>query len=160
MTETKEGPLILEKTTIYVLALEQSKYYIGATTQPEIRLDSHFSAKGSAWTLKYKPLRVIHQFEGDIFDEDKLTKAYMHQHGIENVRGASYVKVALTKKQTEAIKAEFVTIDNACFKCNKRGHYASNCPGINAKPSADEAEEEAIDDMTKKLANTHLKEQK
>ena len=47
---------------IYILQLEDNsplgtytplqgyKYYIGKTTQPEIRLESHFNSNGSSWT--------------------------------------------------------------------------------------------------------------
>jgi predicted GIY-YIG superfamily endonuclease len=35
---------------IYILQLEDNKYYIGKTTQPEIRLVSHFNSDGSSWT--------------------------------------------------------------------------------------------------------------
>ena len=37
---------------IYILQLEDNKYYIGKTTQPEIRLESHFNSNGSSWTKK------------------------------------------------------------------------------------------------------------
>ena len=40
---------------IYVLALEKNKYYIGKTSNPQFRLESHFSATGSEWTKLYKP---------------------------------------------------------------------------------------------------------
>jgi predicted GIY-YIG superfamily endonuclease len=51
---------------IYILLLEDNssegtytplqgyKYYIGKTTQPEIRLNSHFNSNGSSWTIKTK----------------------------------------------------------------------------------------------------------
>ncbi len=39
---------------IYVLKLENNKYYIGKTDNPEIRLNSHFNFNGSEWTKKYK----------------------------------------------------------------------------------------------------------
>ena len=35
---------------IYILLLESNKYYIGKTTQPNIRLDYHFNSNGSEWT--------------------------------------------------------------------------------------------------------------
>ena len=36
---------------IYILELTNNKYYIGKTTNPNFRLESHFDANGSAWTL-------------------------------------------------------------------------------------------------------------
>ena len=44
---------------IYVLKLEQDKYYIGKTKNPTFRLQTHFDLDGSSWTKKYKPLKVI-----------------------------------------------------------------------------------------------------
>lgn len=44
---------------IYVLKLEQDKYYIGKTDNPNIRLENHFSSNGSEWTKLYKPLKII-----------------------------------------------------------------------------------------------------
>mgnify|MGYP001954059819 CR=1 FL=1 len=39
---------------IYILQLEQSKYYVGKTTNPLIRIGDHFDARGSEWTVRYK----------------------------------------------------------------------------------------------------------
>ena len=44
---------------IYALKCQQNKYYVGKTTNPNIRLESHSNANGSAWTKKYKPIRVM-----------------------------------------------------------------------------------------------------
>jgi len=44
---------------IYVLELEQQKYYIGKTDNPKMRLDTQFQNKGSVWTKKYKPIQII-----------------------------------------------------------------------------------------------------
>jgi predicted GIY-YIG superfamily endonuclease len=44
---------------IYVIKLEKGKYYIGKTSNPQFRLQSHFDSNGSSWTKKYKPLKVI-----------------------------------------------------------------------------------------------------
>ena len=74
--------------TIYILQLQDNKYYIGKTTQPEIRLESHFNSNGSSWTKKYKPIKVIDLIHDcDDFDEDKYTLKYMQKYGINNVRG-------------------------------------------------------------------------
>lgn len=45
--------------TIYILELENQKYYVGKTENPEVRIDSHFQGEGSVWTKKYKPIRVL-----------------------------------------------------------------------------------------------------
>ena len=68
---------------IYILLLEETKYYIGKTTQPEIRLEKHFNSNGSLWTKKYKPIKVIGLIPNcDDFDEDKYTLKYMQKYGI------------------------------------------------------------------------------
>ena len=35
---------------IYAIKLEKGKYYIGKTTHPQFRLQSHFDSNGSKWT--------------------------------------------------------------------------------------------------------------
>ena len=37
---------------IYAIKLEKGKYYIGKTTHPQFRLQSHFDSNGSYWTKK------------------------------------------------------------------------------------------------------------
>jgi predicted GIY-YIG superfamily endonuclease len=44
---------------IYVLKLEQEKYYIGKTNNPQFRLDNHFTSNGSEWTKLYKPVFLL-----------------------------------------------------------------------------------------------------
>ena len=43
---------------IYILELENKKYYIGKTKNPDFRLEQHFNSTGSQWTKKYKPKRL------------------------------------------------------------------------------------------------------
>ena len=62
---------------IYILELENNKYYIGKTTHPEFRIEHHFNSNGSAWTTKYKPIRLYALIpDCDDYDEDKHTKIY------------------------------------------------------------------------------------
>ena len=37
---------------IYILELEEGKYYVGKTEDPTYRIESHFASNGSAWTKK------------------------------------------------------------------------------------------------------------
>ena len=57
---------------IYVLELENNKYYVGKTTNPDFRLEQHFTSSGSQWTKKYKPIKILELKPNcDVYDEDK-----------------------------------------------------------------------------------------
>lgn len=112
---------------IYVLELQQGKYYIGKTRNPTFRLQDHFNNEGSAWTKKYKPIKVLALYKGDDYDEDKYTKMYMDKYGIDNVRGGSYVTVKLSSATIKHLELESTSTNDRCFKCHQSGHYANNC---------------------------------
>ena len=68
----------VEPLTIYVLQLENNKYYVGKTTQLDFRIQNHDNGIGSAWTKKYKPIKILKLFPNcDNYDEDKYTKMYI-----------------------------------------------------------------------------------
>jgi len=113
---------------IYVLELQQNKYYVGKTSNPLFRIDSHINSKGSCWTKKYKPVNLeILIANCDDYDEDKYTKIYMDKYGIENVRGGSYVSIELDKTTIDHLKKMSINANNLCFKCGKPGHFANKC---------------------------------
>jgi putative endonuclease len=60
---------------IYVLQCEKGKYYVGKTTDVMRRFEEHRSGKGSAWTNKYKPLKLM-ECKGIVtaHDENNITK--------------------------------------------------------------------------------------
>jgi len=115
-------------TTVYILLLEFGKYYIGKTNNLSARLEEHFSVGGSAWTRKYKPIKIIEEFTNcDSYAEDKYTLQYMSKYGIKNVRGGSFVSINLSNNEVDVInKMLNGSLDN-CFKCGKHGHFYKDC---------------------------------
>ncbi len=87
---------------LYVLKLEQNKWYIGITSQtPEKRFQEHSRGRKSYWTEKYKPISIADQkFLGDLsYDEakayeDKITRLYMRKKGVNNVRGGTLTQTS------------------------------------------------------------------
>ena len=113
---------------IYVLKLEQDKYYIGKTNNPTFRINSHFNANGSSWTKLYNPIKVVELIPNcDDYDEDKYTRIYMDKYGIDNVRGGSFVTVKLDKSIIKCLKLMNNGTNNKCFTCGEGGHFAKDC---------------------------------
>ena len=115
--------------TIYILKCEQNRYYIGKTERSlDSRIKEHFLNNGSEWTRMYKPIKLIKTIpNADAFDEDKYTKIYMKQYGINNVRGGTYTQINLPEYSKRALEKELCSASNLCFRCNRTGHFASEC---------------------------------
>lgn len=113
---------------IYTLKLSNNKYYIGKTINPKFRLDAHFNCCGSAWTKKYKPIKILELIKDcDDYDEDKYTLKYMEKYGINNVRGGTFYEVKLTENNKNVIKKMINGSTNKCYICGNKGHFASQC---------------------------------
>ena len=120
---------------IYVLLLQNDKYYIGKTSNPHFRFDNHFINKGSEWTRLHKPIKILELIPNcDDYDEDKYTYKYMDIYGIDNVRGGSYTSTILDKITKNQLIKISNSINNRCFSCNKCGHFAEDCNIIEKQP--------------------------
>ena len=129
---------------IYILKLQSNKYYIGKTNNPNFRLEEHESGKGSAWTKKYKPIKLMELIKNcDSYDEDKHTLRYMELMGIDNVRGGSFCQLKLTNENRKTIEKMLNGSSDKCYKCGKKGHFANQCSD-SEEYSDDELDEDFI----------------
>ena len=126
----------LEMVAIYILELEDGKYYIGrskAKTDKGIlsRINKHYlqTQTAAAWCIKYKPIKTIEiKQEQTIYDENKWTKVYMGKYGIDNVRGGDYVRIKLPTEQVKSLQREIDGANDKCHSCGKKGHFIRFCP--------------------------------
>ena len=117
-------------TTIYVLKLEGGRYYVGKTEHLMRRYQEHMRGEGAAWTSKYKPLSLVQKIENaGPFDEDMVVKEYMAEHGIDMVRGGSYVTDVLSEAEKQMIQKELWSAHDKCTQCGSSSHWSAKCTG-------------------------------
>lgn len=115
-------------TIIYILKLQNNKYYVGKTTNFEKRKIQHINGTASYWTKKYKIISVEKIIpNSSIFDEDRYTKEYMNKYGIDNVRGGAYVRINLDNYQKQLLQKELWNANDLCIKCGSKTHFIKNC---------------------------------
>ena len=116
------------QTNIYILKLENNKYYVGKSNDLETRLTSHKNGLASAWTKKYKPISVEKVIpNASSYDENKETIEYMGKYGIDNVRGGIYVTEALDNTQRSEINKQIWGANDCCTQCGRKEHFVKNC---------------------------------
>ena len=119
---------------IYILQLEEGKYYVGKTENPEYRIESHFTSNGSAWTQKYKPLTVVEIIPNcDSYDEEKHTLKCMEKYGINNVRGGSFCQIRLSDENIKTINQIINGVNDRCYLCGSDTHFANECRKLKKK---------------------------
>ncbi len=69
---------------IYILKLENNKWYIGKTRSLEYRLEKHKKGQASSWTQRNRVIAVEEIIENG--NEKEITLDYMRKYGWENVR--------------------------------------------------------------------------
>ena len=119
--------------TVYILELQNGKYYVGRTSNLQRRLQDHFSHSGSYWTKKHKPLRLIRKIENNcdsMFDEDKFVKETMAEFGVDNVRGGSYVQDYISSDVKALIEKEIRFAKDLCINCGSENHFVHQCDTV------------------------------
>jgi predicted GIY-YIG superfamily endonuclease len=103
---------------VYVLLLEEGRYYVGKTKDIEKRYADHSNGKGAAWTSIYKPQSVVEHFISEAkFTEENKTKEYMLRYGIHKVRGGPYASPILEDSVVKVIQRQLWHAQDKCFGC-------------------------------------------
>ena len=119
---------------IYILKLQDGKYYVGKTMNPDFRLSNHVNGNGSTWTKIHKPVKLLELIPNcDDYDEDKYTRMYMDKYGIDNVRGGSFTSIELDKATRDSLMKMSIATNNKCFTCGKAGHFAKDCAVLSSQ---------------------------
>jgi predicted GIY-YIG superfamily endonuclease len=80
---------------VYVLKLEDSKWYVGKTYNLNLRIAQHKSNNGARWTKLHNVIDCVKV--SFIINEKEMTLKYMRKYGWENVRGYSWCQCDLKK---------------------------------------------------------------
>lgn len=88
------------KAVLYVLALADNCYYVGASTSVYRRINAHEAGKGSEWAKVHKPIDILETHHIDVpswrdaeHREDALTVEIMVKFGWKNVRGGHFCRL-------------------------------------------------------------------
>jgi predicted GIY-YIG superfamily endonuclease len=87
---------------VYVLKLENDKYYIGITYNLNIRFAQHLAGEGSKWTKQHKPICIESVFYGG--DEKEIAQEWIINKGLENVRGGPWCRLNYKKTPQSLIR--------------------------------------------------------
>ena len=95
---------------IYILKLENNKWYVGFTRNIKQRLHKHLNTKSGGqskgkWTRYNKAISAKYSGPGSRNLEDELTLVYMQKYGINNVRGGKWVNSILKYKQVQQLNS-------------------------------------------------------
>ncbi|MFN3008634.1 GIY-YIG nuclease family protein [Mycolicibacterium wolinskyi] len=114
---------VLKQRLLYVLELEDGKYYVGQTSSKDAtkRFNQHVSGgkRAAKWTKLHKPLRILETREiGECsvstaaIAEDDLTIEYMSKYGIGNVRGGGMCQV-VEAQVIKAYEAKLIRVERS-----------------------------------------------
>jgi predicted GIY-YIG superfamily endonuclease len=129
VSETKVG-----QWQLYVLKLQEDKYYVGISIDIKKRMKEHESrlGRGSEWTRKYPIVeKLYHRPLINEFEEDQEVKKLMAEYGIDNVRGGTYSMINIRPEQYNLLQREIWHAKGLCTTCGSSNHFSKNCRKIN-----------------------------
>lgn len=127
--------LSLKMSRIYVMRLEDDKYYVGETSNID-SLRRNPQKIRSNWAGLHVPIEVLADYPKTLC-KNSIVRYYMLQYGIENVRGGFYSSNEITEEQLMTLSTYFAELnesmsieefDRACKSISRRlqDEYVSN----------------------------------
>lgn len=126
---------------VYLLELQNKKYYVGRTNNVERRLNEHRTRSDVEWVRAHGFVRLVcaHPITSRL-EEDLEVKKAMLEFGVDNVRGGTYSASVLPLQVKALLQNELVHAEDKCFACGSQDHYVAQCgsgkPKVAAKPKA------------------------
>lgn len=122
------------KKKVYVLKLDNDRYYVGESISPDARIQNHFKGKGSAWTRLHKPIQTLEPItppQKDFWELSETIKL-MSIYGVDNVRGSLFTKTSDLTYYEKVMAAQlYCELNNLCRKCGGNDHYINQCVNLN-----------------------------
>ena len=132
---------------VYVLRLENLKFYVGITYHLNIRFAQHTMGLGAKWTKIHRPISI--DYVSFTESERDLTLKYMKTYGWENVRGGGWCQVKMDDAPMPLRKNEKATIKRPRGRAPK-GHNWNNQLGKWQETTATEEQQKHQRKQTKK----------
>lgn len=113
---------------IYLLKLQNNKYFVGNTNCLKKSYDKYFIKKkyDIEWLKVNKPIKMEKMYH--IGNINKYTLKYMSKYSIQDVRGGKYSDLIIEKKELEQLKKKLNPItlkNNYNIHCIDCGNYKS-----------------------------------
>ncbi len=102
----------LERNTnyVFILELEQRKFFVGFTTNIFLAIINEYNALGSPWTKKYKPIKLLKVYRVDSKSKDSRRQLinsfvirYMKKYGFTDVRGGDFFNLDPRKHKNKVL---------------------------------------------------------
>jgi len=119
---------------VYVFECQHKTYYVGFTRNLKFRLLQHFSGKGSVFTRRHRPIKLVlkHKANSEL-DEFETWLGFVALHGLKKVGGYNRILVyklglkwPFTKDESQSLVSQKRAVGRVLFLSKQIG----NCSPI------------------------------
>jgi len=118
---------------VYVLQLQNNKYYVGESMDKKRRIWVHENGNGSSWTKKHNVIQELKPLtkKQDDFWELSETLEVMNLYGIDNVRGSMFTNPNELSREDKVVAAQlYCEKHNLCRRCGSNSHFIGQCNSL------------------------------